>query len=191
LASLAPPASSDGFDTWLADIKTMLADGGVLTFAAYISGWQYTTIQDDKSTPNDNAFVRKPVAYWVNNSAPANHMMTIVGYNDNLWTDINKNRKIDEGERGALRIANSWGSNWWDSGFCWLAYDALRSESAVAGGPASGRQRAMDGGVFSIRMYFCDLENPAIPYKPTLLAKFRPPSLLHIHTAPLAPIPRR
>jgi hypothetical protein len=170
-AFLAPPASSDGFDTWLTDIKTMLADVEVLTFATYISGWQYATIQDDKSTADDNAFVRRPVAYWVNNSAPANHMMTIVGYNDSLWTDVNKNRKVDPGEKGALRIANSWGPNWQDSGFCWLAYDALRSESGVAGGPSSGRQPAIAGKVFSIELKYDPYADP--PQVPVLLGKFR------------------
>jgi hypothetical protein len=165
---LPPPPTDADVDTWLASIKGLLAGGEVLTFATYVSGWQYTTIQDDKSTPDDNAFVRKPVAYWVSPN-PANHMMTIVGYNDSIWTDINKNRKVDPGEKGALKIANSWGPGWMDFGFCWLAYDALRSQSAVAGGPSSGRQRAIAGKVFSISMY----SSSATPYQPTLLAKFK------------------
>ncbi len=126
------PDSAGGPDALLTGIKTLLANGEVLTFATYITGWQYTTISDDKGTADDNAFVRKPVAYWVNNSAPANHMMTIVGYNDNVWTDINKNRKVETAERGALKIANSWGPNWQDYGFCWLAYDALEVHQPLA-----------------------------------------------------------
>jgi len=66
--------------------------------------------------------------------------MTVVGYNDNIWCDVNKNGLVDPGEKGALRICNSWGPDWLpgnagpaDGGFTWLAYDALRTTSAVAG----------------------------------------------------------
>jgi len=161
---LLPPPTDADVGTWLASIKGLLAGGEVLTFATYVSGWQFTTIQDDKSTPDDNAFVRKPVVYWVSPN-PANHMMTIVGYNDSIWTDINKNRKVEPEEKGALKIANSWGPGWMDSGFCWLAYDALRAQSAVAGAPSTARQRAIGGKVFSIDF--------TPNYTPTLLAKFK------------------
>jgi hypothetical protein len=157
-----PPSSGD-FDTWLATIKGLLAIGEVLTFPTYISSWQYTSIGDDPGTGEDDAFKGKSIAYWVNGSQ-GGHMMTIVGYNDSIWTDINKNGVVDPGEKGALRIANSWGPTWMESGFCWLAYDALRGQSAV--GPNSGRQPALLGyGVYSI--------NLMPDYTPTLLAKFK------------------
>ena len=38
--------------------------------------------------------------------------MTIVGYNDDLWIDVNGNGRLDPGERGAFLVANSWGPNW-------------------------------------------------------------------------------
>lgn len=59
--------------------------------------------------------------------------MTIVGYNDNIWTDINGNNSVDDGEMGALKIANSWGDGYANNGFIWLAYDALNDESCVEG----------------------------------------------------------
>ncbi len=165
---------SKSFEEWLAEVKTLLANEEVLTFATYISSWQFTTINDDKSTSADDAFVRKPVAYWVSGQQ-GGHMMTIVGYDDNLWTDINNNRKVDPGEKGALRIANSWGPNWQDSGFCWLAYDALRAQSAVLGGPSTNRRPAIeeDSKVWSINMLSYYSEDPALPYTPTLVAKFK------------------
>jgi hypothetical protein len=158
------PPSSDDFDGWLTNIKGMLADGEVLTFPTYISSWQYTTIKDDTDTPADDAFVGEYVAYWVNGSQ-GGHMMTIVGYSDDIWTDINNNNVIDPGEKGALKIANSWGADWRDSGFCWLAYDALRGTSA-AGGPSSrARMPAIMGyGVFSIAVKY--------NYVPSLIGVF-------------------
>ena len=81
------------------------------------------------------------VGYWVN-GAEGSHGMTVVGYNDAVWTDVNGNGAIDAGEKGALRIANSWGSGWRDGGFTWLAYDALGYGSSVTGGPSSPREPA-------------------------------------------------
>ena len=38
--------------------------------------------------------------------------MTLVGYNDNIWVDINHDGKIQTGEKGAFKIANSWGADY-------------------------------------------------------------------------------
>jgi hypothetical protein len=65
--------------------------------------------------------------------------MTVVGYNDDIWIDINGNGAVDRGEKGALRIANSWGTGWGESGFRWVAYDALKLTSAVSGAPSANR----------------------------------------------------
>ncbi len=40
-------------------------------------------------------------------------------------------------EKGAFRIANSWGTGWGDAGFAWMSYDALKNPSAVTGGPVN------------------------------------------------------
>jgi len=143
----------------------MLLDGEVLTFPTYVYSWQYTTIKDDTSTTEDDAFRGKDIAYWVNGSQ-GGHMMTIVGYSDSIWTDINNNGVVDAGEKGALRIANSWGTGWEEGGFCWLAYDALREQSAVAGGPVSSARTPgiLGYGVFSIAVKY--------NYVPSLLGVF-------------------
>ena len=73
--------------------------------------------------------------------------MTIVGFNDAIWTDVNGNGMVDSGEKGAFRIANSWGATWKDAGFTWLAYDALRLVSAVSGGPSEGREQAFQSNI--------------------------------------------
>jgi Tol biopolymer transport system component len=125
----------------LANLKTLLADGYLLNYATDVFSWQYGVIKDDPSTSEDAAWIGKRACVWVNgNSGP--HAMTVVGYNDNLWIDINNNSVLDAGEKGALRIANSWGTGWEDGGLCWVAYDALKSVSAVTGGPSANRQAA-------------------------------------------------
>jgi hypothetical protein len=44
------------------------------------------------------------------------HALAIVGYDDNIVTADGK---------GAFRLVNQWGSNWGDSGFCWMSYQAV------------------------------------------------------------------
>jgi C1A family cysteine protease len=136
-------------ETGLNQLKTLLSNGYILNYATYIYSWQYVAVQDDPSTTDDDAYVGKPIAYWMNGT-DGGHGMTVVGYNDNIWVDINGNGQVDSGEKGALRIANSWGTGWKpdgqtaDGGFTWLAYDALKAVSAVSGGPSSGRLAAFD-----------------------------------------------
>ena len=125
-------------DTGIEQVKQMLLNGYVLNFPTYINSWQWTTIKNDPSTTDDDATVGKSVAYWVNGTA-GYHAMTVVGYNDTIWTDVNGNGVVDNGEKGAFRIANSWGTGWKEGGFCWMAYDALKGSSAVSGAPSAGR----------------------------------------------------
>jgi hypothetical protein len=136
-------------DSGLELTKDLLANGYVLVFGTYMYSWQYKTVQDDPLTTDDDGQAGKSVCYWLNGTSGA-HAMTIVGYNDAIWTDINSNGIIDGGERGAFRIANSWGNSWGDGGFVWLAYDALRSSSAVPGGPSSGRVAALQSDMIFI-----------------------------------------
>ena len=141
-------------DTAITQIKQILANANIVTFGTYISSWQYMRIRDNRNSTDDDPYVRKDIAYWVNGQL-GGHAMTIVGYNDSIWADINDNRKIDDGELGAFRIANSWGSNWKDGGFTWLSYDAFRATSAVSGAPIAGRVGAIvTGMVFEISLKY-------------------------------------
>ena len=125
-------------------VKELLANGYVLVYATYVNSWQGMPIKNDPATPEDDAFVGKSVTYW-QNGYNGSHAMTIVGYDDTIWADINKNNVVDPGEKGALRVANSWGTGWNEGGFTWLAYDALRPASAVTGGPSTGRVPIFQG----------------------------------------------
>jgi C1A family cysteine protease len=151
-------------------VKELLNNGYVLVFGTYISSWQFKTIGDDPSTTDDDAQVGKAVGYWLNGTE-GSHAMTVVGYNDAIWTDVNGNGTIEDGEKGALRIANSWGSGWEpagypnDGGFVWLAYDALRSASAVPGGPSVARVAAFQGH----RAYILAARDN---YSPLMIAEF-------------------
>ncbi len=130
-------SEDDGLDL----LKQLLTNGYIMVFGTYITSWQLKEIVNDPSTSVDDAAVGDAVGYWVN-GIEGSHGMTVVGYNDAVWTDINGNGAIDTGEKGALRIANSWGSGWNGGGFIWLAYDALRAVPAVPGAPTAPREPA-------------------------------------------------
>ena len=121
----------------LTAIKQTLNNGHVVTFATYIDSWVFTNIKEDPENIN-NLHVGDLAGYWMNGS-DGGHFLTIVGYDDTLWIDVNQNGSVDAGERGAFLIANSWGSSWGNNGFVWISYDAFLSKSAVADGPSAGR----------------------------------------------------
>lgn len=151
-------------ESGITQVKQMLVDGYILNFPTYIFSWQYKTISNDPSTHDDDAFVGKSACYWVNGTS-GYHAMTVVGYNDNIWVDINANGVVDTGEKGAFRIANSWSTDWGEAGFFWMAYDALKNPSAVSGGPNAGRVTA-----WTPPMAHWVVARTG--YEPVLLAKF-------------------
>lgn len=145
----------------LDQMKQILTNGYVLTFGTYINSWQYTTIKSGGGSG-------QKVMSWMNGSN-GGHAMTIVGYDDSSWVDINNNNVIDSGEKGAFKVANSWGTSWQNSGYIWVAYDALKAVSGVPGAPSSGRVAAFQG---KTAYHLIPKASPGLPYKPKFLAKF-------------------
>ncbi|HEY3495327.1 MAG TPA: choice-of-anchor D domain-containing protein, partial [Polyangiaceae bacterium] len=160
LASLGTPSDSAS----LAQAKRLLANGQVLTFSTFVYSWEYEQVDNDRSTQADNAFVGQSIVTWMN-GFEGGHQATIVGYNDNLWVDINANGVVESGEKGAFKIANSWGPNWMNSGYVWIAYDALQPTSLVPNGPGSDLRGPLMGEILA-------LVGARTNYQPQLLAEF-------------------
>ena len=130
-------------DTDLIPIKTALANGDVLTYSSEIYSWSFTKLKTHPNAPENSKFSGQEVAYaQIGNNG--GHRMTLVGYNDNIWTDINNNNQVDAGEMGAFKIANSWGDGWSNKGFTWVAYDALNKVTSVTGGPVDSKERIFE-----------------------------------------------
>ncbi|MCP4712585.1 MAG: hypothetical protein GY869_28505, partial [Planctomycetes bacterium] len=105
------------------ELKAELNNGYVFVFCTNVSDWGYTTIPNDPLTTADDAFVGQQIVNTAT-STSSNHCMTIAGYNDDIWCDLNSNGEVDVNEKGAFLIANSWG-NWKNSGFVWFSYGIL------------------------------------------------------------------
>ncbi len=151
----------------LDQVKQLLSNGYVLSYGTYITSWTYTTIKADPSQAS-NPLTGQQVMRYMNGTVDG-HAMTIVGFDDNAWVDINNNNTVDAGEKGVLKIANSFGTSWKNSGYVFLAYDALKSVSTVSGGPTSGRVAAF----MSNRVYHQVPRSAAgVAYNPKYLAKF-------------------
>lgn len=101
------------------------------------------------------------------------HAMTVVGYDDDVWCDINGNNVMEPAELGAFKVANSWGDDWCNEGYVWVAYDALNKVSAVSGNWESSedgeRNSIFDRGIYvngskANAFYYIDVENKEVEY---------------------------
>jgi C1A family cysteine protease len=75
-------------DFGLNNLKMMLVNGYVLNFITCLDSWNYTSVKDDPSDSLDDSYEGSSVCYWVDGKLGP-HAMTIVGYNDSIWVDIN------------------------------------------------------------------------------------------------------
>lgn len=125
-----PITSPDDSD--IAAIKAALQNGEILTFSTYIAGWNYEQIEENSQFPENSKYKDEYIATYAYGIGGA-HRMTVVGYNDNIWVDINHNGEAEKGEMGAFKIANSWGTEYeyGNDGFIWLSYDMLNTVSSV------------------------------------------------------------
>ncbi len=109
--------------------KLLLANGQVLTATGTIFHWRLKPAADHPDSSLDDEAVGQAVAYAAGATFDPNnpffdseHAVCIVGYNDDLWVDIDNNGMVDPGETGAWKIANSWGATWGNAGFLWILY---------------------------------------------------------------------
>ncbi len=113
-------------------IKTALNNGELLAYSTYISSWEYETLQINPAAPENTVYADESIVI-AQNGRKGSHRMTIVGYNDDLWADINGDGQVQEQEKGAFKIVNSWGDDFENDGFVWVSYDALNEISSVPG----------------------------------------------------------
>ena len=131
-----PDIISSPTDSDLNDIKRYLSEGRLVTYTCDIGGWCYETLKNGSAHSGESI-----VTHAVDSDS--GHRMAIVGYDDNVYFDINGNGTIQTAERGAFKIVNSWGTDYENNGFCWVSYDAI-NETSQAGVSSYKREVAMD-----------------------------------------------
>jgi hypothetical protein len=115
---------------WLTDCGVDDSVGGIASFAAGVTPMNIALIQSGVESG------RLIVKAWDND---VNHAMTIVGYNDSIKYDFNNDGQftndidingdgivdLQDYEIGAVKVANSWGANWQNSGYIYMMYRLL------------------------------------------------------------------
>ncbi|MFM2091653.1 MAG: Endoglucanase precursor, partial [Planctomycetota bacterium] len=89
--------------------KRILAGGNLLNYSTYIDAWKgesMKTLRDNPASALDDGIVGNRVVIFTHEIGGGPHAMTIVGYNDHAWSDINANGSVDEGELGAFKVVN-------------------------------------------------------------------------------------
>jgi PKD repeat protein len=160
---------NSNMDTLISNLKTQLTNGHILVIGTYVNSWVQGVIANDPSNSLDDTFVGQKIATYVSNTNLGGHAMTVVGYNDNIWCDLNGNGLVNSGEKGAFKIANSWGTGDWNSGYRWITYDSLRGTSSVASSstwPAANRSAS--GIIWSGSVYTLTARSS---YTPSLVAQ--------------------
>ena len=67
----------------------------------------------------DSNYIISSIEY---DSSTITHAITIVGYDDSV---------ADDGNIGAFKIVNSWGTSWGEAGYFWMTYDAIEKVGGV------------------------------------------------------------
>lgn len=98
-------------------VKMALTSGKVLTVTTTAYEWDIATATNNQ----------KIIVHSTRQTNRGLHAVTIVGYNDNIACDVNGDGVIQANEKGAFKIANSWGSNYQNNGYVWVLYDAFNT----------------------------------------------------------------
>jgi C1A family cysteine protease len=93
-------------DSTVQYVKDLIYSGTPLVFA--MDAYEYNPAFSDGN------YIMSSFEY---DSTTINHAQTFVGYDDSV---------TDDGETGAFKVVNSWGTNFADDGYYWLTYDAFK-----------------------------------------------------------------
>jgi hypothetical protein len=112
-------------------IKALLDNGEILSCSTPASKWKTKKIVEHKEVPENSKYVGEDIISRCDGYEYGGHRIVIVGYNDDIWVDVNQNGIVEEGEKGAFKIANSWGTEYGNDGFVWFSYDSVNQDSSV------------------------------------------------------------
>ena len=111
-------------DSSLNQIKELLAKDKVVGVGSLSAKWNYSII-------GDGPHKGESIIDRCDGEGYGGHGISFVGYDDDIWVDINHDGQKQQAEFGAFKMVNSWGPDWKNGGFVWVAYDALNVVSQV------------------------------------------------------------
>lgn len=118
---------SNPTDSDLNSIKSCLNDGKILTITTKTKfDWKY-------GKDHNNSDIKICYRCYTSGNNNGGHAMAVVGYDDNAWCDVNNNYIVEDCEKGAFKIANSYGASGAlndTNGYKWVLYDAINAVSA-------------------------------------------------------------
>lgn len=129
-------------------MKSLLNSGNVLTFQTDFGEWDYMKLSSQYNSALNGQYVcikhYDPDVKW------SGHAMAIVGYDDNISYDLNEDGIIQNYEKGAFKIVNSWGERYGNDGYMWVMYDALNRVSNTTNQNVPNREPIFDDYAYNI-----------------------------------------
>ena len=109
-------------DSDLNEVKKLFNEGFLVGIGTLSGKWNFSVIPEGE-------FKGEKIVDRLDVDGLGGHGVSLVGYNDDIWTDINLDGVKQEAEMGAFKLVNSWGPDWCNKGFTWVAYDAFNDVS--------------------------------------------------------------
>jgi hypothetical protein len=100
----------------------LLANDLIVGIGTLSGKWNITTITEGK-------FKGESIIDRCDLGGLGGHGISFVGYDDDIWVDINHDGQKQTAEYGAFKMVNSWGPDWGNGGFIWVSYDAVNPVS--------------------------------------------------------------
>ena len=99
--------------------------GGIVTFSCLSSDWEEYSYNGPSVTGLKDMIIK--------NGTDGAHALTIVGYDDTVEYDFNKDGQITNDEKGAFIFVNSWGTWWGTKGLCYYPYKLFPTPASEGG----------------------------------------------------------
>lgn len=129
-------------------MKSLLNSGNVLTFQTDFGEWDYMKLSSQYNSALNGQYVC--IKHYDPDNKWSGHAMAIVGYDDNISYDLNEDGIIQNYEKGAFKIVNSWGEQYGNDGYMWVMYDALNRVSNATNQNVPNREPIFDDYAYNI-----------------------------------------